>query len=230
MLSFGAWASEEETVDLLSLDGNSQVVVGAVTDTSIPESLQKMGYTTTDEISMAFLPTIQEAEIETEDIAVQFLLVDIHDETGVSVPTSSYGDGVSIALDYGLSDEEDVLLFCMYAREGNGHDVGDIEELTVDRDGSNFSFTLKNRAVLAVVTFDKGNERYVDAPPDNVPTDNATTANPAYGKEPTYTEFTDEEYTLDHGDVNGDGVVDLKDVTLLFQYVNKQISTLKPAK
>jgi hypothetical protein len=29
------------------------------------------------------------------------------------------------------------------------------------------------------------------------------------------------------GDVNGDGSVDLKDVTSLFQYVNQQISTVK---
>lgn len=33
--------------------------------------------------------------------------------------------------------------------------------------------------------------------------------------------------TLALGDVNGDGQVNLKDVTLLFQYVNKQISSLK---
>jgi hypothetical protein len=227
MLSFGAWASEEETVGLLSLDGGSQVVVDEVMDISIPESLREMGYTTTDEISMAFLSAIEESKIEAEDIAMELVLVDIQDENDISVPTSAYGDGVSIALDYGLSDEEDVLLFCMYAREGNGHDVGDIEKLTVDRDGSNFSFTLKDMAVLAVVTFDKADEEYgkTDASKPG-----ETSAYPAYGTEPTYTEFTDEEYTLYHGDVNGDGVVNLKDVTLLFQYVNKQISTLKPAK
>jgi hypothetical protein len=33
--------------------------------------------------------------------------------------------------------------------------------------------------------------------------------------------------TLSLGDVNGDGEVNLKDVTKLFQYVNKQISSLE---
>jgi hypothetical protein len=56
-------------------------------------------------------------------------------------------------------------------------------------------------------------------------TDGATTSDATSGT--TSTLPTTGSDTIVKGDVNGDGSVNLKDVTKLFQYVNKQISTVQ---